>query len=153
MLELIKTIHHGVKNWSSWCRKGKFQWNTASQYNLVITNTIFQQSNKYKTTWMHPRSHHWHLLDYVIVQQRDLRDVRQTRVMRSSSSWSDHRLVKCITSLVNKPKQHWQCLMPTKKLCVKRLFVKDSRCQFQDQIEYSLAGMTESSDIAAFGPI
>ena len=150
------------RDYTSWCKvigphgvgrehfNGTLLLNTCTQYNLVITNTIFQQSNKYKTTWMHPRSHHWHLRDYVIVRQRDLRDVRQTRVMRSSSSWSDHRLVRCITSLVIKPKQHRQRLMPTKKLCVKRLFVKDIRCQFQDEIEYLLAGMTESSDIDCF---
>ena len=119
------------RDYTSWCKvigphgvgrehfNGTLLLNTCTQYNLVITNTIFQQSNKYKTTWMHPRSHHWHLLDYVIVRQCDLRDVRQTRGMRSSSSWSDHRLVRCITSLVIKPKQHRQRLMPTKKLCVK----------------------------------
>ena len=70
--------------------------------------------------------------------------------MRGSSSWSDHRLARCITSLVIKPKQHRQCLMRTKKLCVKRLFVKDIRRQFQDLIEYLVAGMTESSDIDCF---
>ena len=149
------------RDYTSWCKvigphgvgrensNGTMLLSTCTQYNLVITNTIFQQSNKYKTTWMHPCSHHWHLLDYVIVR-RDLRDVRQTRVMRGSSSWSDHQLERCITSLVIKPKQHQQHLMPTKKLCVKRLFVKDIRCQFQDQIKYSLAGMTESSDIDCF---
>ena len=70
--------------------------------------------------------------------------------MRGSNSWSDHWLVRCMTSLVIKPKQHRRRLMSTKKLCVKRLFVKDIRCQFQDQIEYSLAGMTESSGIDCF---
>ena len=84
------------------------------------------------------------------MRQRNLCDVRQTRVMKGSSSWSDHRLVRCITSLVIKPKQHRQRLMATKKLCVKRLFVEDIRCQLQDQIDYSLAGMTESSDIDCF---
>ena len=84
------------------------------------------------------------------MRQHDLCDVRQTRVMRGSSSCSDHRLVRCITALVIKPKQHRQRLMPTKKLCVKQLFIKDIRCQFQDRIEYSLADMTESSDIDCF---
>ena len=36
-----------------------------SEFNLTIANTLF--SNKYKTTWKHPRSGHWHMLDYVIV--------------------------------------------------------------------------------------
>ena len=162
-LFLLGDFNDGVgRDYTSWCKvigphgvgrencNGTLLLSTFAQCNLVITNTIFQQSNRYKTTWMHPRSHPWHLLDYVIVRQRDLRDVRQTRVMRGSSSWSGHRLVRCITSLVIKPKQHRQCLVPNKKLCVKRLFVKDIRCQFQDQIEYSLADMTESYDIDCF---
>ncbi|KAJ7423107.1 hypothetical protein BTVI_11054 [Pitangus sulphuratus] len=34
---------------------------------LTITNTIFQQKDSLKTTWMHSRSKHWHLTDYVLV--------------------------------------------------------------------------------------
>jgi hypothetical protein len=59
---------------------------------------VFQQADKFKTTWMHPRSHHWHLIDYVITRQRDLCDVKLTRVMRGTGCWSDHRLIRC-TSL------------------------------------------------------
>ena len=50
-----------------------------AEHNLTITNTIFQMKNKYKTSWMHPRSKHWHLLDYIIVRRTDLRDVHVTR--------------------------------------------------------------------------
>ena len=42
--------------------------NLCNSHDLVITNTVFQQSNRYKTSWRHPRSKHWHLLDYVIVR-------------------------------------------------------------------------------------
>ena len=35
---------------------------------LVITNTIFQQKDSLKTTWMHSRSKHWHLIDYVLAR-------------------------------------------------------------------------------------
>lgn len=38
-----------------------------SEQDLTITHTIFQQKNKYKASWMHPRSKHWHLIDYAIV--------------------------------------------------------------------------------------
>ncbi|ESO12108.1 hypothetical protein HELRODRAFT_145221, partial [Helobdella robusta] len=60
---------------------------------LAATNTVFQQSNKLKTTWMHPRSGHWHLIDYVITRQRNLRNVRLTRAIRATTVWSDHHLV------------------------------------------------------------
>ena len=45
------------------------------EYQLTLTNIIFQPRNSQKTTWLHPRSKHWHLLDYVIVRQQDQRDV------------------------------------------------------------------------------
>ncbi|KAJ4926044.1 hypothetical protein JOQ06_008228 [Pogonophryne albipinna] len=37
-----------------------------SEHNLVITNTLFRQKTKFKTSWMHPRSKLWHLIDYVL---------------------------------------------------------------------------------------
>lgn len=34
-------------------------------------------------------------MDYVLTRQRDIGDIRLTRVMRGTSTWSDHRLVRC----------------------------------------------------------
>ena len=65
-----------------------------AEHQLVITNTIFQMKNKLKTTWQHPRSKHWHLLDYVIVRQKDRQDVLITRVMRGAECWTDHLMVR-----------------------------------------------------------
>lgn len=64
-----------------------------SEHNLTIANTIFQQKTKYKTSWMHPRSKHWHLIDYVIVRRSDIRDVLITRAMRGAECWTDHRMI------------------------------------------------------------
>ena len=55
-------------------------------YGLVITNTLFQQKTSPKTTWMHSRFNHWHLLDYAIVWQRDRRDVHLTRAIRHTTT-------------------------------------------------------------------
>ena len=65
-----------------------------SEHNLIITNTLFQMKNKFKTTWQHPRSKHWHLLDYVIVRCADRDEVHTTRVLRGAHCWTDHRLVR-----------------------------------------------------------
>lgn len=61
-------------------------------------------SKRTVSTWMHPRSKHWHLIDYVLVRQRDLRDVLHTRVMPSADCHTDHRLVRCKLRLHFKPK-------------------------------------------------
>ena len=42
------------------------------KHDLAITNTFFRLPAKKRTTWMHPRSKQWHLMDYIITKQRDL---------------------------------------------------------------------------------
>uniref|UniRef100_H3AV30 Endonuclease/exonuclease/phosphatase domain-containing protein n=1 Tax=Latimeria chalumnae TaxID=7897 RepID=H3AV30_LATCH len=70
------------------------------EHDLVITNTIFRQHDRYKTTLQHPRSKQWHLLDYIIIRACDLKDVHITRVMRGADDcWTNHRLVRPILSI------------------------------------------------------
>jgi hypothetical protein len=56
--------NHGVRNINS---NGTLLITTSAQNDTVITSTVFQQRNKFKTTWMHPGSKHWHLLDYILL--------------------------------------------------------------------------------------
>ena len=67
---------------TSWHREAKLKWLHVAENDLTITNTLFRQADMYKTTWMHPRSKQWHLIDYVICRCRDIRDVRITRTTR-----------------------------------------------------------------------
>ena len=46
-----------------------------AEHDLLITNTVFRLSNRNKTSWMHPRSKHWRLREYVIVWRTDRQDV------------------------------------------------------------------------------
>ena len=50
-----------------------------SDHQLVITTTLFQQKDRFKATYRHPRSKNWRLLDYVLTQQHDTRDALHTR--------------------------------------------------------------------------
>ena len=87
---------HGVGNVNS---NGLCLLYLCSEFDLIITNTLFQERNQCKTTWMHPRSKHWHLLDYVIVRRSDCRDVQLTDAMRGAECWTDHRLVRASIQL------------------------------------------------------
>ena len=64
-----------------------------AEHELLITNRVFRLPTRRKTTWMHPRSKHWHLIDYVIVRRKDRQDVRVTKTMCGADCWTDHRLV------------------------------------------------------------
>ena len=64
-----------------------------AEHELLVTNTVFRLPARNKTSWMHPRSKHWHLIDFVIVRQKDRRDVRVTKSMCGADCWTDHRLI------------------------------------------------------------
>lgn len=63
-----------------------------SEHNLTI-NIFFQQKAKYKTSWMHPPSKHWHLIDCVIARCSDIRGVLITHAMRGAECWTDHHMI------------------------------------------------------------
>ena len=92
---------HGVGNCNE---NGRLLFEFCAEKQFTITNTIFQQKNSLKTTWMHLRSKNWHLIDCVLVRQRDIQDVCHTRVMPSAECYIDHRLVRCKLRLLFKPK-------------------------------------------------
>ncbi|CAH1266354.1 Hypp3340 [Branchiostoma lanceolatum] len=91
---------HGVGNCND---NGRLLLELCAERGLSITNTLFQQKARFKTTWRHPRSKHWHLLDYILVRQRDISDVLHTRVMPSADCFIDHRLVRAKLRLSIKP--------------------------------------------------
>ena len=68
-------------------------WRSVQSIKLLITNTFFRLPTRNKTSWMHPRSKHWHFIDYVIVRRKDRQDVRVTKTMCGADCWTDHRLV------------------------------------------------------------
>ena len=83
---------HGIGNCSD---NGRLLLEFCSEHQLVITSTLFQQKGRFKATWSHPRSKHWHLLDYVLTRQLDTRDALHTRVMLSADCYTNYRLVCC----------------------------------------------------------
>ena len=56
--------------------------NSNGEFELIETNTMFKQKDERKTTWMHPRSRHWHMIDFITTRCRDKMDIHSTPVMR-----------------------------------------------------------------------
>ena len=100
---------------------------------------------------MHPRSKHWHLIDYVIVRRKDRQDVRVTKTMCGADCWTDHRLVVSKLNLHIQPVRRPQGKKVPKKLDVSKLkqdskrqaFINDL-CSRLDALEHSSEDVDES---------
>lgn len=73
---------HGITAMVSFC------WSPA-MLKVFSLPTVFHL-HQHKTSRMHPCSKHWHLLDYVILRQRDRWDVR---TMYGDECWTDQILL------------------------------------------------------------
>lgn len=70
-----------------------------AEHHLYTTNTYFGMVDKYKTKWMHPLSKYWHMIDFIIICQCDIRDVWVTHAMRNVECWTGPRLVRTMLNL------------------------------------------------------
>ena len=130
---------HGIDNMSS---NGLLLLQTCQEFQLSITNTMFQMKNIYKGTWRHPRSNTWHLIDYVIVRRRDLQDVHITRAMRGADCWTDHRMVRSLMNLKLRKQVRSQTLSIPKRVNVAELRCPTKQLQLQTALEEKIASMS-----------
>ena len=112
-----------------------------SEYQLTITNTRFQLSNKHKNTWRHPRSGHWHMLDHVMIRQRDKNDCTLTKVMRGAECGTDHLMQRATFRLFIRPPVRKRA-STTKKLNTTLLNNSNFRREFQLRVEEAVQAQT-----------
>ena len=137
---------HGVGKQNS---NGLLLLSKCAEHMLCITNTIYRQADKYKTTWMHPRSKQWHMIDYIIVRQRDLQDVHITRALRGAECWTDHRLVRAVLQIHIAPTQRKRPKVVRAAFNSARLRHPFYRQRFQEALDENLrAGAPMSEDIS-----
>ena len=114
------------------------------EFNLLITNTLFQLKDKHKNTWKHPRSGHWHMLDHVIIRRRDAKECRMTRVMRGAECETDHMMQRTLLSVKIRPPVRKKG-MTTKKLNTRALKSQATVLNLQGKTTESLEGLQSTT--------
>ena len=69
---------HGIAKYNS---NGELLLALSSEFELMVKNIMFKQKDERKTTRTHPRSGHWHMIDFIITRCRDKMDIHSTRAM------------------------------------------------------------------------
>ena len=136
--------HHGVGNENT---NGTMLLSLCTRHQLTITNTLFNQEEQFITTWMHPGSKRWHLIDYAITRNRDLQDVLHTRAMCSPCAWSDHKLVKCKMALKTKKPVNHSKPKTVPKLNVAKLRSKEVSEQLAKRLSNANAEFAGTEDV------
>ena len=65
-----------------------------SEFDLIVTNTMFKQKDAHITTWTHPRSRHGNMLDFIITRCRDKMDICSKRTMRGTNCGTDYQMLR-----------------------------------------------------------
>lgn len=135
--------HHGVGQMNE---NGLLLLSLCKEFNLSITNTVFQQKNSRKTTWMHPRSKDWHLIDYIITKKRDIKDFHITRSFHTSCYLSDHALLRSKTSFQLQHRRMKRSSVP-KQINVLPLKNIDQQRTLVAHLDHSLDSVEITDDI------
>ncbi|CAF4311483.1 unnamed protein product [Rotaria sp. Silwood2] len=63
---------------------------------FVIANTFFPHKAVHQTTWMHPKTRQWHMLDYVLVNRKFRNSIQDVRAHRGATGGigTDHHLLR-----------------------------------------------------------
>ena len=135
---------HGIGKCNS---NGDFLLALCSEFELILMNTMFKQKDERKTTWMHPRSRHWHMIDFVITRCRVKMDIHSTRAMRGAYCWTHHQLLTSKVAFRIRQKHNRQgTSKPTKLNKAKQLTTISHRVSFQQEMESALAQSEEKEN-------
>ena len=80
---------HGIGKYNS---NGKLLLAPCFEFDVIMTNTMFKKKYERKKMWMHPRSGHWHMIDFIITRCQDKMDIT---VLEPSVELTAGQITRC----------------------------------------------------------
>ena len=99
---------------------------------------MFKQKDDRKTTWMHPRSRHWHMIDFIITRCQDKMDIHSTQAMRGVNCWTDHRMLRSKVAFRLRQKHNRQGTSKPTNLNTAKLSTVSHRESFEQEMDSAL---------------
>ena len=92
---------------------------------------------------MHPRSGHWHMIDFIITRCRDKMDIHSTRAMRGANCWTDHQMLRSKVAFRIRQKHNRQGTSKLTKPNTATLSTISHRESFEQEMDSALAQWEE----------
>ena len=109
-----------------------------SEFELIVTNTMFKQKNERKTTW--------HMIDFIITSCRDKMDIHSLRAMCGGNCWTDHQMLRSKVAFKIRQKHNRQGTSKPTKLNTAKLSTYSHRGRFEQQMDSALAQWEEKEN-------
>ena len=106
---------------------------------------MFKLTDERKTTWMHPRSGHWHMIDLIIMRCPDKMNIHSTRAMRRANCWTDHHMLRSKVAFRLRQKHNRQGTSKPTKLNTAKLSTISNRESFEQEMDSALAQWEKES--------
>ena len=117
-----------------------------TEFDLIVTNTMFTQKDEHKTTWTHPRSRHGHMIDFIITRCRDKMDICSTRTMRGENCGTDYQMLRSREIFSIRRKHNQKGAMKPVKLNTGKLRNTSHAESLVQEMDNALAKSSEDND-------
>lgn len=114
---------------------------------LAVTNTFFDGNHRRRVSWRHPRSGHWHQLDFVLTRRVNLNGCRITRAYHSADCNTDHALVLSKIRLKPKSALRSATLSARKKINIEATNQIEARDSFNTTFIERFESLPVSQDV------